>query len=88
MQELSKENSNQIHCQNKKDTSLYFELALSFYVLNKYDEVPRLPQHSSSHEFEDFFQGIVEYLQRLRCVIKDTNTVRQLMHTFYRVAES
>jgi len=30
----------------------------------------------------------VESLKQAKCLIKDTNTIQQLLHTFYRVAES
>lgn len=72
----------------KRDTSPFFDVALDFYVLNRYDEVSRLPQHSSAHEFEDFYLGVVELLQQSAWQVKDANTIRQLLHTFYRVAES
>jgi len=33
-------------------------------VLNRYDEVSRLPTHGSAQEFEEFYVGVVEQLQQ------------------------
>lgn len=33
---------NDVNSFGKQDTSLYFDLAINFYILNRYDEVSRL----------------------------------------------